>query len=116
MAISLCHTGEIPESAAIGFNLSQANLFAVRKNGKIYLYLNRCPHLGTPLEWQKNQFLDAESQYIKCSTHGALFLMDSGECILGPCQGQSLWEIEYSIENNHIIIDEEELPAQASPA
>jgi len=27
---------------------------------------------------------------IQCATHGALFLIESGECIAGPCAGQSL--------------------------
>jgi nitrite reductase/ring-hydroxylating ferredoxin subunit len=27
---------------------------------------------------------------IQCATHGALFLIESGECVAGPCAGQSL--------------------------
>ena len=34
--------------------------------------------------------MDADNLFIQCSTHGALFKPGSGECIAGPCQGDSL--------------------------
>jgi len=27
---------------------------------------------------------------LQCATHGALFLIESGECVVGPCAGQFL--------------------------
>ena len=65
-------------------------LFAVRKDGQVFAYRNRCPHRGIPLEWLPDQFLDHSASLIQCATHGALFLIDSGECVAGPCAGQAL--------------------------
>ena len=65
-------------------------LFAVRRAGQLYAYLNRCPHRNVPLEWEADQFLDASASLIQCATHGALFLVESGECIAGPCEGKHL--------------------------
>ena len=65
-------------------------LLAVRRNGQVFVYRNRCPHRGVALEWQPDQFLDSSASLIQCATHGALFLIESGECIAGPCAGQSL--------------------------
>jgi nitrite reductase/ring-hydroxylating ferredoxin subunit len=113
MAITLCHSDEIPEGNARGFELAQGKLFAVKKKGEIYLYLNRCPHLKLPLEWEPHAFLDSEALYIKCSNHGATFIPESGECIQGPCLGESLWSIAFQVVDGHILIPEEELPGSA---
>jgi len=42
------------------------------------------------LGWQPDRFLDDSASLIQCATHGALFLIENGECIAGPCAGQSL--------------------------
>ena len=116
MGITLCHINDIPEGGSHGFELPQGKLFGVKKRDEIFLYLNRCPHLGLPLEWEANSFMDTEGLYIKCANHGAFFIVENGECIQGPCQGDSLWSIDFRIEDQHILIDEEELPALPSQA
>lgn len=88
--IRLCAPDELAEGRSRGFALDGDKLFAVRKDGQVYVYRNRCPHRGIALEWQADQFLDASASLIQCATHGALFLIDSGECVAGPCAGQSL--------------------------
>ena len=98
---------EISEGAAKGIQLGQRNLFAVNHQGHIYLYENRCPHKGIPLEWMPDTFLDAEKQYIQCSTHGALFTIDQGLCIAGPCNGASLKPITYDVVEGKICIAED---------
>lgn len=93
----LCHLDAIPDGHSRGFSYKQRAIIAVKQQGTLYLYVNRCPHRGIPLEWQPDQFLDLERQYIQCATHGALFQIDSGRCIQGPCRGQSLEPIDYKI-------------------
>ena len=34
------------------FTLAQGKVFAVKKRQELFIYLNRCPHLGIPLEWE----------------------------------------------------------------
>ena len=86
----LCAPHELAEGQSRGFLLGETKLLAVRKDGLVYLYQNRCPHRGIPLEWLPDQFLDHSASLIQCATHGALFLIDTGECVAGPCAGQSL--------------------------
>ena len=86
----LCATQHLTEGQSRGFLLDDINLLAVRRDGQVYVYRNRCPHRGIPLEWQPDQFLDHSHSMIQCATHGALFLIESGECVAGPCAGQSL--------------------------
>ena len=86
----LCSSTHLSEGQSRGFVLDDLRLLAVRKAGQVYLYENRCPHLGVPLEWLPDQFLDHSQSLIQCATHGALFLIESGECVAGPCAGQAL--------------------------
>lgn len=116
MPLTLCHVDDIPEGEARGFDLPQCRVFGVKKKNTVYLYRNRCPHLGIALEWLPHQFLDSEGLYIRCANHGAFFVPETGECIQGPCMGEALWAIEYAITDDKIMIPEEELPAPAGPA
>ncbi|MEB0044661.1 MULTISPECIES: Rieske (2Fe-2S) protein [unclassified Pseudomonas] len=86
----LCHGLELADASSRGFDVDGQKLFAVRREGHVYVYLNRCPHRGVALEWKPDQFLDPSKSLIQCATHGALFLIEDGECVSGPCAGQSL--------------------------
>lgn len=103
--LRLCAPDELAEGQSRGFEIAGEKLFAVRKDGQLYAYRNRCPHRGIPLEWLPDQFLDHSASLIQCATHGALFLIESGECVAGPCAGQSLQELAIREDANGIWVD-----------
>ena len=86
----ICAVDDIDEGESKRFDIGEQSLFVVKKDGAVYTYHNYCPHLGVELEWQEDQFLDPDGALIQCSTHGALFLIESGDCISGPCAGDKL--------------------------
>lgn len=86
----LCLPNDLGEGHSRGFTVDDTSVFAVRRAGRVYLYRNRCPHRGIPLNWEPDQFLDSSASLIACSRHGALFLIESGECVAGPCEGDQL--------------------------
>ena len=81
------------------------SVFVVHKNGEFFAYHNQCPHTGASLEWQEDQFLDLDKALIQCATHDALFTIDTGECIAGPCVGSLLQAIPLSIRDNNIHLE-----------
>lgn len=97
----LCHIDDIDDEQSKGFEVGGDNLFAVKKNGQVFLYRNSCPHLGVELNWQEDKFLDMDGMLIQCSTHGALFLIEDGACVSGPCQGQ---QKSYQLAGKQVII------------
>jgi len=101
----LCAPNELAEGQSRGFVIENEKLFAVRKDGRVFAYRNRCPHKGISLEWLPDQFLDPSASLIQCATHGALFLIDSGECVAGPCAGQSLHALACKENHEGIWID-----------
>lgn len=100
----LCTVDDIEEGTSVGFSSPVGPIFAVKYDGQIFVYKNECPHLGVNLEFEKDQFLDSEGQLIQCSTHGALFAIDSGHCLSGPCQGEHLEPVNHSIVDNEIVL------------
>ncbi len=104
--IAVLNIDELAEGTAKGLEVNNLYFFAVKKDDQVYLYWNRCPHLGTPLEWEEDRFLDADGALIQCSTHGALFQIEDGLCLLGPCRGKSLQPIPHHLDNGLIMVDE----------
>ena len=45
-----------------------------------------------------------DNMFIQCSTHDALFEIDTGLCIAGPCVGDSLDAVDLIIENGQISV------------
>jgi nitrite reductase/ring-hydroxylating ferredoxin subunit len=107
--ITLLAVEELEEGSSKGLEHNNRHLFAVKKDDQVFLYWNRCPHLGTPLEWEEDRFLDADGALIQCSTHGALFQIEDGHCLVGPCQGKSLQAVPFIIENGLIMVEDKYL-------
>lgn len=53
-------------------------------------YINACPHTGVPLAPPGETPLSRDGLHLVCTLHGALFRIEDGYCIAGPCEGQSL--------------------------
>ena len=106
----LCRLDELQDGASRGFSLPRdgpqqgLELFLVRQGTDVYAYRNRCPHTGAPLEWQPHQFLDEQGELIQCALHGALFAIDSGLCLRGPCAGKSLEALPLQVTEDGLVI------------
>ena len=107
--IKLIPADDIDEGTSRGIECNNKYLFAIKKDDLFHIYFNICPHLGTPLEWQEDQFLDEGKALIRCATHGALFDIKSGNCLVGPCKGKSLRKIPCVVREGIIMIDENDL-------
>ena len=75
----------------------------IKKNSNLYAFKNLCPHKHVTLDLKPGVFLNYEKNYIQCSTHGALFRIQDGYCVKGPCAGKYLEKIDFIIKNDEII-------------
>ena len=76
----------------------------VKKNDQVYAYQNICPHAQAPLEWNPDEFLDDKKEKIICAIHGAIFAIEDGNCISGPCSGASLITVDLELLDGEIFI------------
>ncbi len=80
--------------------------FVLRHRGRIHAYLNRCAHVGVELDWMPGEFLDDSRLYLICSTHGATYLPESGECVGGPCRGGRLTSLPVFERDGGVYLNE----------
>ena len=99
-AIPLCSSQDLQDSGlAVPFDVVYAGqtcrAFAVRFEGQVQAYLNRCTHVAMEMDFQPDRFFDTEGRWLLCATHGATYAPQTGECVGGPCRG-SLVKIDLS--------------------
>lgn len=86
---ALCRLDDIADggSAALEAEIAgqRESLIALRRARRVFVYRNTCPHQDLPLDFTPGQFLNAERTHILCSNHGALFRIEDGVCVWGPC-------------------------------
>jgi nitrite reductase/ring-hydroxylating ferredoxin subunit len=55
------------------------------------------------LDWVDNRFFTKDKKYLVCSTHGALYLPSTGECVGGPPAGDSLISVPLEVRRGAIF-------------
>lgn len=106
-ARALCHVDEILDGQARGFPPAPGGfngLVAWRAGADVRVFVNACPHIGTPLDWMPDKFMDKGGKHLICATHGAAFVPLTGECILGPCKGDYLETVATEIKDGVIYV------------
>ncbi|MEM8682078.1 MAG: Rieske (2Fe-2S) protein [Pseudomonadota bacterium] len=78
--------------------------FVVRRGDQVYAYQNFCVHAGHPLNWSENRFLTPNKDAIICASHGAMFEIDSGLCVAGPCLGKSLRPVAVEVTDGEVFV------------
>lgn len=108
----LCKLDDLPASGSMSLKVADGKfdkeLFVVVRDDEFFVYQNQCPHTGGPLDWQPGEFLNLDKTHIQCSTHYALFNIDDGVCVSGPCSGQSLIPVAVTVRDGNVMILEGE--------
>ena len=98
----VCRLEDIEDPGSKGMTVSIAgqlqDIFIVRRGDSVFGYLNSCPHTGGPLDWTPDRFLDLDGRHIQCAMHAALFRIEDGRCIAGPCNGDRLTPVPVKLE------------------
>ena len=106
--IRLCALKEVPEDGSNGFLVKtgkgQFGAIVIRRADKFFVYVNSCPHIGTPLDIKSGEFLNQSRSHILCTTHGALFRIEDGYCSSGPCVGSNLMALHAVMKKGEVFI------------
>ena len=106
----LCELSDLDETHAYGADVDGVSYVIVLSpdDAQPRAYQNSCPHLGIQLEMMPNQFLDPTQEYIVCSNHGAVFQIEDGLCIAGPCTSHKLQPAAIKVTDGSVYLDENE--------
>jgi nitrite reductase/ring-hydroxylating ferredoxin subunit len=103
---------DVVDGDSAGFTVEldgvRRRLAVVRKGDQVFVYINRCPHVGAPLDWQPGRFLTRDKDLIQCTAHGALFNIEDGECVFGPCVGRALESVPVTVRDGQVYADPDE--------
>ena len=105
--VTLCPLDTIGDGTARNFVLEMRagrfHGFVVRRGERVHGYVDRCPHAGVPLAKRLDDYLTPDGALIACSWHGALFAIDDGLCVGGPCVGQALTAWPVAVRGGSIV-------------
>ena len=105
----LCQLQDVSDPGSKAFALGSGPWplrgFVVRQNGRVFAYVNRCPHAGHPLNLRPDRFLTEGGSLILCNSHGALFEPATGDCVDGPCVGRQLQSLPIRVEEGLVLLD-----------
>lgn len=107
---ALCRVEDLRPGASKKFTVFRNGqilpAFLIRYEGKFYAYLNECAHVARPLDWDDNNFFTEDKKLLVCSSHGAVYNPETGECVSGPCLGESLQCVHIEVADGKIFCED----------
>jgi len=105
---TLCRVAEIPDGGALAVEFPDGThvrpLLLLRHGERVAVYENECPHAARRLDWAPGRFL-VEDGLLICAAHGAMFTIPGGECVSGPCKGESLLPVPTRVVDGAVDLD-----------
>ncbi|QOW20144.1 Rieske (2Fe-2S) protein [Lysobacter ciconiae] len=105
---ALIHLDRIPDGgfadAAADLHGDMEPLVLYRDGNDVRAWVNVCPHAGRQLNWAPGEFLKSKDGMLVCAAHGASFELQSGECVAGPCRGESLRSVEVEVRDGAVWV------------
>ena len=96
---------DFPDNSTHGIHTGGLALLIVRSAGELYIYENRCPHTQETLDPEGGSLAAAGGLLIQCQRHAAEFVPATGECVAGPCQGEALTALPFTLSGGDIYLD-----------
>lgn len=110
----VCSAKSIARGSAKAFRLSRLDetgttrpfsiaIIRTEANG-FFGYINTCPHEGVWLNIGAGEFFSPDRRFLKCGRHGAIFEIETGLCVDGPCKGQSLEPVALAVIDEEVCL------------
>lgn len=102
---ALCRPEELDEGECRRFDLPDGRgaVLLVRHEGRTRAFVDACPHAGKTLDARPGHFL-TDRDVLLCGHHHAVFRMDDGVCLGGPCSGQRLRALPLTLEDGRLTL------------
>lgn len=111
----ICRVDDVEDHSARGFAIGGGDWplkgVVTRRGHEVHAFVNRCPHLGHPLNLQPHEFMTVDRTLVLCRSHGAAFEPTTGRCVMGPCAGASLTRVPVVVDAGYVLLAEGVDPA-----
>jgi len=75
-----------------------------RVDGRWHAYANVCRHRALPLDLNARSAMSDDGRYLLCHQHGALYRLDDGLCVSGPCAGEALTPVMVEARDGELLV------------
>jgi len=75
-----------------------------RVDGAWRAYANVCRHRALPLDLGARSAMSDDGRYLLCHQHGALYRLDDGRCVSGPCAGEALAAVPIEANAGELLL------------
>ncbi|MFV0478392.1 MAG: Rieske (2Fe-2S) protein [Parahaliea sp.] len=99
------HIDEFEDNSSTSVQVDEQELLVVKRGGELFLYKNNCPHASLELNPMGGSVSSSDGLLLTCQHHGAEFLSDTGECVSGPCLGDELHAVPFTLADGDIYLD-----------
>ena len=109
IALDLIDDGGLAEVEAL-LDGDAESLIGQRVGRGARAWLNVCPHAGRRLDWAPGKFLKSKEGHLICAAHGASFELGRGDCVAGPCRGDSLRAVAVEVRDGQVVLSDRPVP------
>jgi nitrite reductase/ring-hydroxylating ferredoxin subunit len=96
---------DFTDNSTTSVGVDSLYLLVFKRGEQLFIYENKCPHVLDTLDPEGGSLASSDGLLITCQRHGAQFLSHNGECVGGPCLGESLSSIAFTLSNGDIYLD-----------
>jgi nitrite reductase/ring-hydroxylating ferredoxin subunit len=104
VALTPVQRREIAKGRFVRVGPAMNSVLLGRVGGAWKAYANVCRHRALPLDIGVASPMSDDGEYLLCNQHGALYRLDDGKCIVGPCVGESLTAVEVTEEGDGELV------------
>ena len=104
MPVSYTHLDVYKRQVEAVLNGDAESFVLYRDVQRVRAWLNVCPHAGRRLDWAPGKFLKSKEGHLVCAAHGASFELVNGDCIAGPCRGDSMRRVAVEIRDGLVVL------------
>lgn len=104
--IKLCQQSDFVESICVRVDLpddSKKSIIVIHSEDAFYAYENVCPHFSVQLDYKTGVFNTYRNKLLMCAHHSAMFEIETGHCVDGPCKGHSLTAVPIEVKNGEVF-------------
>ncbi len=96
---------DFADNSTANIQVDYLEILVVKREGELLLYQNKCPHTQDTLDPMGGSVMSEDGSLIHCQRHAAESIADTGECVAGPCMGEHLEPIAFTLSNGDIYLD-----------
>lgn len=99
----ICPLESVPEEGSYSVDMDGFPLLLLRHQGRLFAYVNACPHQFLPLDYRSSSVLSSDGRTLRCTNHQAGFDLETGEGVDGFAVGCALDPVPVEVTDDGAI-------------